>query len=51
MHVLLFNGSPHREGCTYTALSQVKKALEDSGYRVLEVRRRKDWVAFASLRP
>ena len=29
----------------------VKKALEDSGYRVLEVRRRKDWVAFASLRP
>ena len=31
MHVLLFNGSPHQKGCTYTALAQVKKALEESG--------------------
>ena len=31
MHVLLFNGSPHQNGCTYTALSEVKKALEESG--------------------
>ena len=31
MHVLLFNGSPHQKGCTYTALSVVKKALEESG--------------------
>ena len=29
----------------------VRKALEDSGYRVLEVRRKKDWVAFAAERP
>ena len=31
MHVLLFNGSPHQNGCTYTALSEVKNALEESG--------------------
>ena len=31
MHVLLFNGSPHQKGCTYTALSEVKKALEENG--------------------
>ncbi len=29
----------------------VRGALEESGYRILEVRRRKDWVAFASERP
>lgn len=27
MKVLLVNGSPHKEGCTYTALSEVAKAL------------------------
>ena len=27
MHVLLVNGSPHKTGCTYTALSEVVKAL------------------------
>lgn len=31
MKVLLVNGSPHREGCTYTALSEVARALEESG--------------------
>lgn len=31
MKVLLVNGSPHKEGCTYTALSEVGKALEESG--------------------
>lgn len=31
MKVLLTNGSPHREGCTYTALSEVSKALNDNG--------------------
>lgn len=29
--VLLFNGSPREHGCTYTALSEVKKALEQEG--------------------
>ncbi len=29
----------------------VQKALTDSGYLILEVRRRKDWVAFAARRP
>lgn len=30
MKVLLVNGSPHKEGCTYTALSEVSKALNES---------------------
>ena len=30
MNVLLVNGSPNRHGCTYTALSEVKKAMADS---------------------
>jgi len=31
MKVLLVNGSPHKEGCTYTALSEVAKALNQDG--------------------
>lgn len=31
MKVLLVNGSPHREGCTYTALDVVAKSLNDEG--------------------
>lgn len=31
MKVLLFNGSPHKEGCTYTALSEVAKSLNNEG--------------------
>ena len=31
MKVLLVNGSPHKEGCTYTALTEVAKALEREG--------------------
>ena len=27
MNVLLVNGSPHKEGCTHTALAQVAEAL------------------------
>lgn len=30
-HVLLVNGSPHREGCTYTALKEVADTLEANG--------------------
>lgn len=30
MKVLLFNGSPHPNGCTYTALSKVAKELNDN---------------------
>jgi multimeric flavodoxin WrbA len=29
--VLLINGSPHEKGCTYTALSEVAKALDTAG--------------------
>lgn len=31
MKVLLVNGSPHAKGCTYTALTEVAKALEADG--------------------
>lgn len=31
MNVLLVNGSPHKNGCTYTALSEVARALEEDG--------------------
>ena len=31
MKVLLINGSPHKEGCTFTALSEVAKTLEKNG--------------------
>lgn len=31
MHVLLINGSPHKEGCTYTALREVADTLEQNG--------------------
>lgn len=31
MKVLLINGSPHAKGCTYTALSEIAKILEQEG--------------------
>ena len=31
MKVLLVNGSPHKNGCTYTALAEVEKALNENG--------------------
>ena len=31
MKVLLFNGSPHKEGCTYTALKEIEKTLKEEG--------------------
>ncbi|MCH5163620.1 MAG: flavodoxin family protein [Clostridiales bacterium] len=33
MKVLLINGSPHEKGCTYTALTEVAKALEGQGVK------------------
>lgn len=31
MKVLLVNGSPHKNGCTYTALDEVAKTLNEEG--------------------
>ncbi|MGL6107766.1 flavodoxin family protein [Romboutsia sp.] len=31
MKVLLVNGSPHLKGCTYTALTEVEKTLQENG--------------------
>ena len=31
MKVLLVNGSPHEKGCTYTALTEVSKTLDEEG--------------------
>ncbi len=31
MKVLLINGSPHKDGCTYTALKEIAGQLEKEG--------------------
>lgn len=31
MKVLLLNGSPHKEGCTYTALKEIENTLNEEG--------------------
>lgn len=31
MKVILVNGSPHKQGCTYTAITEIKKTLEKNG--------------------
>ena len=31
MTVLLFNGSPHKNGCTYTALKEIAETLQNEG--------------------
>ena len=31
MHVLLINGSPHKDGCTFTALSEAAAQLKKRG--------------------
>ena len=31
MKVLLFNGSPHSDGCTYTALKEIADTLKEEG--------------------
>ena len=31
MKVLLVNGGPHKEGCTYTALCEIAKTLNEEG--------------------
>jgi len=31
MKVLLINGSPHKNGCTFTALSEIEKTLKEEG--------------------
>ena len=36
MKVLLINGSPHREGCTHTALAEVAAELEKQGVETRE---------------
>ncbi len=35
LKVLLFNGSPNKEGCTYTALKEVADTLEQEGIETL----------------
>lgn len=31
MKVLLFNGSPHKDGCTFTVLNEIQKTLKEEG--------------------
>lgn len=35
MKVILFNGSPKKNGCTYTALTQIEKELNNEGIETL----------------
>ena len=37
MKVLLLNGSPRKEGCTFTALSEVAKTLNQNGIDNMKV--------------
>ena len=37
LSVLLINGSPHKEGCTHTALSEVARNLEEAGIKTTEL--------------
>ena len=39
MHVLMVNGSPRPHGCTYTALTEIGKVLEEEGitYEIVQV--------------
>lgn len=39
MKVIMINGSPHKEGCTYTALSEVGSALKSDGidYEIINI--------------
>lgn len=36
MKVILVNGSPHKQGCTYTAITEIKKTLEKNGIETEE---------------
>ena len=40
MKVLLVNGSPHKDGCTYTALCEVSEALNEQGIDTARTGRR-----------
>ncbi len=37
MKVLIINGSPHKKGCTYTALHEVEKVLNEEGIETVYV--------------
>ena len=37
MKVLIINGSPHKKGCTYTALHEVEKILNEEGIETVYV--------------
>ena len=36
MKVLLVNGGPHKNGCTYTALTEIEKELNKAGIELPE---------------
>lgn len=37
MKVLLINGSPHKKGCTYTALHEVERTLNEEGVETIMI--------------
>lgn len=46
MHVILVNGSPHRDGCTATALAEVARTLESQGIATETL-----WLGVKPIRP
>lgn len=46
LKVLLLNGSPHKEKCTYTSLQQVAKGLQDRGVETETV-----WLGADAIKP
>ena len=50
MRVLLVNGSSNKNGCTFTALSEVAAALEAAGLHILERHEDQGWFCFLCCR-
>ena len=44
MKVLLLNGSPHKNGETYKALSIIEESLKEKGIDIREALDRKPWI-------
>ena len=57
MKVILVNGSPHHNGCTYTALQEIEKELNahgietEMGQRKIRVSGKSMWVGINHRKP
>ena len=51
MKVLMFNGSPKAKGCTYTALEEMAKVLNEEGVETEIMHREAAWAVVDVVRP